>query len=100
MLICFSGLLFVALTLPKALRKENRQNNEFEGDDIFPITNDVKSRRSCWEKDPYYSPLARDRLEVLESWEKCNNDPRLPAPIPPTKPHPYFGDESGPDRID
>lgn len=95
MLIVWAGLIFVALTLPSALRRRGGVANR-----IRPIINDVVPNRPYWQKDPDFSPLARDRLEVLELWEKCSNDPSFPPPIPPTKPHHYFGDERGPDVVD
>lgn len=55
---------------------------------------EVKSKPSIWQKDPNFSPLARDRQEVLEIWEKCANDPSCPPPIPPVKPTVYFGNET------
>jgi hypothetical protein len=94
-LICLCGLVFVALTLPGALRRRSGKTNR-----IPPVINNVTTTSPFWRKDPCFSPLARDRLEVLEIWEKCTSDPNFPGPIPPTKPHPYFGDESGPDKID
>jgi hypothetical protein len=57
------------------------------------VINNVKPK----QKDREFSPLARDRLEVLEIWEKCANDPNCSPPIPPTKPHPYFGDAGSSD---
>jgi len=91
-IICWIGLIFVVLTLPGALRRRGSANS------IPPVINDVTTNHR--QNNPDFSPLARDRLEVLELWEKCSNDSSLPAPIPPTKPHSYFGDESGPDKID
>lgn len=55
---------------------------------------EVQSKPSIWQKDPDFSPLARDRQEVLEIWEKCANDPSCPPPIPPVKPTVYFGNET------
>ena len=88
--ICLVGLVFVALTLPSALRKRPVQDT----DDAPPFIVDLKPNRSCREKDPDFSPLARDRQEVLEIWEKCSNDPSCPPPIPPVKPTVYFGNET------
>lgn len=89
MLICLAGLIFVALTLPGALRRRRGVANF-----IPPVVNDVTLKPTFWQKDSGFSALARDRLETLELWEKCNSDPDFPPPIPPTKPHPYFGDET------
>ncbi|MGH7988676.1 MAG: hypothetical protein ACREDS_00570 [Limisphaerales bacterium] len=100
-LICLAILILVMRVLWVARRRQSVPDDDVEsGDETPSLINEVEDGRSYWEKDPNYSPLARDRLEVLELWEKCSNDPRLPAPIPPTKPHPYFGVESGPDTID
>jgi hypothetical protein len=86
-IICLVGLVFVVLTLPGALRRRNGVSNP-----IPPVVNNVKPSRS-WMNPT--SALARDRLEVLEMWEKNAADPtNFPAPIPPTKPHSYFGGES------
>jgi hypothetical protein len=86
-LICLAGLIFVVLTLPGALRRRGDVVNS-----IPPVVNDVKPSRSWQNSNP---ALARDRLEVLEMWEKNTTDPmNFPAPIPPTKPHSYFGSES------
>jgi hypothetical protein len=89
MLICLAGLIFVALTLPGALRRRRGAANV-----VPPVINDVTAKPTFWQKDPDFSALARDRLETLELWEKCNNDPDFPPPIPPAKPHPYFGGEA------
>jgi hypothetical protein len=87
MLICLVGLIFVVVTLPGALRRRGGAVNCIPRD-----VTDVKPSRS-WQNSN--SALARDRLEVLEMWEKNNADPmNFPAPIPPSKPHPYFGGES------
>jgi hypothetical protein len=85
-LICLAGLIFVVLTLPGALRRGGGAGR------IPPVINDVKPSRSWQNSNP---ALARDRLEVLEMWEKNTADPmNFPAPIPPTKPHSYFGGDS------
>ena len=90
MLICLAGLIFVALTLPGALRRRGGVANR-----IPPVVNDVVPKRAYWRKNPATTALARDRLEVLEMWSKNNADPmNYPAPIPPAKPHPYFGGET------
>jgi hypothetical protein len=94
-IICWVGLIFVAVTLPGALRRRKGVPNQ-----VTPVVNDVQIDSGSRQSAKDYSPLARDRLEVLESWEKCHEDTNLPAPIPPTKPHPYFGDECGRDLID
>ena len=82
------------LTLPGALRRREGVANR-----VLPVINDVNPKPTFWQKDPDFSPLARDRLETLEVWEKCNNDSDFPPPIPPTKPHPYFGGEANSDEI-
>ncbi|HEU6448282.1 MAG TPA: hypothetical protein VFV23_07590 [Verrucomicrobiae bacterium] len=89
-IICWVGLLFVVLALPGALRKR-RGDVRF----VRPFANDASP-----DVQSQTSPLARDRLEVLELWEKCSEDSKQPAPIPPAKPHPYFGDEKGRDVVD
>lgn len=89
MLICLAGLIFVALTLPGALRRRRGGANF-----VPPVINDVTSKPTFWQKDPDFSPLARDRLETLELWEKSSTDPDFPPPIPPVKPYPYFGGET------
>ena len=61
---------------------------------VPPVITDVEPSLPYWQKDPEFSPLARDRLETLETWEKSNADPDFPPPIPPSHPHPYFGGES------
>jgi|SRR5580698_7966838 hypothetical protein len=94
-IICWLGLIFVTLTLPGALRRRKGVANP-----VAPVINDVEAESRSRKSDKDYSPLARDRLEVLESWEKCHDNPNLPAPISPSKPHPYFGDESGRDVVD
>ena len=92
MLICLVGLIFVVVTLPGALRRRGP---------VLPVINKVKPKRFYWQKNPPSTALARDRLETLEMWEENNADPmNFPAPIAPAKPHPYFGVEAGPDKID
>jgi hypothetical protein len=95
-IICLFGLIFAAIAIVKWLRRSDNSRNRGH----ISLVNNVTSNPPFWEKRPDYSPLARDRLEVLEGWEKCGDDSSLPPPIAPTKPHPYFGDESGPDKID
>lgn len=94
-LICLAGLIFVIVKLPGVLRRRGNGTNR-----VPPVINDVVPNRPYWQKDPDFSPLARDRQEVLELWEKSSNDPSFPPPIPPTKPHPYFGDEASCDEVD
>jgi hypothetical protein len=94
-IICLVGLIFVVVTLPGALRRRGGKANH-----VPPVINDVVSDRTHWQKDPAFSPLARDRQEVLELWEKCGNDSSFPPPIPPAKPHSYFGSEAGPAEMD
>lgn len=85
--ICLIGLIFVVVTLPGALRRRDHGAKR-----ILPVINDTVSTEST-HKNSDSSPLARDRQEVLELWERCSNETDLPAPIPPAKPHPYFGGE-------
>lgn len=100
-LICSAVVLLILRVVWIARRGQPIPKEKNEYSDDFPsFANEVEDHPSYSEKHPNYSPLARDRLEVLELWEKCSNDHRLPAPIAPTKPHPYFGDESGKDTVD
>jgi hypothetical protein len=87
-----AGLVFIIVALVKGLQRPSRVANN--GGNIPPVINDVEPSRSCWEKEPDFSPLARDRQEVLEIWEKCSNDPSFLPPIPPVKPTIYFGNET------
>ena len=102
MAICWAALIFLVLTLPGALRRRHRvvnPPNSPEGVEASPT--EKEDNRPYWQKNPSASVLARDRLEVLEMWGRNHDDPmNSPAPIPPAKPHPYFGDESGKDNID
>lgn len=82
-IVFWAGLVFIVVVLVKGLQRPNRVGN------IPPVIYDVKPNRSC-----DCSPLARDRQEVLEIWEKCANDPNCPPPIPPVKPTVYFGNET------
>ena len=102
MLICWVGLIFVALALPGALRRSGRiANSKVIRNDVETNPAETEDNRPYWQKDPSATALARDRLEVLEIWAKNNEDPmNAPAPIAPTKPHIYFGDESGKDIVD
>lgn len=84
-------LTFIIVVLVKGL---NRPAHAANDDDAPPFIIDVEPSRSIWEKDPDFSPLARDRQEVLEIWEKCADDPSCPPPIPPVKPTAYFGDDT------
>lgn len=85
--ICLSGLIFLLVTLPGALRKRHGSANR-----VPPVINNISPTRPYWQNSK--TALARDRQEVLEMWAKNNADPKnFPAPIPPTKPHPYFGGE-------
>lgn len=97
MLICLAGLIFVGLTLPGALRRRGGVVIDVDGQ---TEVNDMEPNRPYWQKNPSTTALARDRLEVLEMWSKNNADPmNSPAPIAPTKPHPYFGGEANSDEI-
>jgi hypothetical protein len=80
-------LVFGIVALVKGLQQSGRVVKNT--DDAPPFIIDVKPRRSC-----DISPLARDRQEVLEIWEKCADDPSCPPPIPPVKPTVYFGNET------
>lgn len=93
-IICWLGLIFLALTLPGALKRRNRSLR------AGPHLSDAGTPDLIKSQSADYSPLARDRLEVLELWEKCHENPDLPPPIPPSKPHSYFGDEKGKDIVD
>lgn len=87
MLICLAGLIFVALALPGALRRRGGSNCNPH------VSNDKETNIPYWQKNN--SHLTADRLEYHELWEKHNDDPmNFPPPIPPTKPHPYFGNEA------
>jgi hypothetical protein len=85
-------LVFVIVVLVKGLQRPSRVAKGRRN--IPPVINDVTSNQSIWEKDPDFSPLARDRQEVLEIWEKCASDSSCPLPIPPVKPTIYFGNET------
>jgi hypothetical protein len=82
-LIGLAVFAFIIFVLVKGLQRPSRVRN------IPPVINDVKPRQSC-----NVSPLARDRQEVLEIWEKCASDSSCPPPIPPVKPTVYFGNET------
>jgi hypothetical protein len=84
--------VFIIVVLVKGLQRPSRVVKNT--DDAPPFIVDVEPSRSIWEKDADFSPLARDRQEVLEIWEKCTNDPSCPPPIPPVKPTVYFGNET------
>jgi hypothetical protein len=95
-IICLMGLIFVVVTLPGALRRRGGGASH-----VPPVINDVVPSQPYWQKKPTATALARDRQEVLEMWAKNNADPNnFPAPIPPTKPHPYFGNEANADEVD
>ena len=85
MLICFAGLIFVALTLPGALRKRNGRSNC-----VPPVINDGEKNVSRGSKD--VTILAADRAEYFDLWGENIADPlHFPPPVPPSKPHSYFG---------
>jgi hypothetical protein len=96
-IICLVGLIFVAVTLPSALRRRGGVANN----DNISTDNDVEPKISHKPKNTTTTVLAADRMEYFELWDKHNADPlHVPPPIPPTKPHPYFGNEANADEVD
>jgi hypothetical protein len=90
-LICFAGLMFVVLALSGAARRRDSGTND-SVNDIPPVINEVEPSLPDWQKDT--NVLAADRAEYFELLEKHSADPlNLPPPIPPSKPHPYWGNE-------
>jgi hypothetical protein len=87
-IICLLGLVFAIIAVAKWLRQGSDSGR------IPPVINNTNSNPPIWKKNSDFSPLARDRQEVLEIWEKCANDPSFPPPIPPIKPTVYFGNET------
>lgn len=90
-IIFLSGLVLVFVVLIKGLRQWATSDTTVN---VPPKIVEIHPKPSIWEKDPNFSPLARDRQEVLEIYEKCANDPSCPPPIPPVKPTVYFGNET------
>jgi hypothetical protein len=92
-IICLVGLVFVVLTLPKALRRSGGVGgNANANNHVPPVINDVEPNLSFRQNTDV---LAVDRVEYFELLEQHYADPlNIPPPIPPSKPHSYWGNEA------
>ncbi|MGH7942615.1 MAG: hypothetical protein ACREDS_15560 [Limisphaerales bacterium] len=90
-IVFWIGLAFIIVVLVKGLQRPNRTAND--GGNIPPVINDADSNNRRWLNDT--NILAADRAEYFNLLEKHSADPlHIPAPIPPSKPHPYWGNEA------
>jgi hypothetical protein len=84
-------LAFIILVLVKGLQRPSRIANN--GGNIPPVINDTDSNNPRRLNDT--NILAAGRAEYFDLLEKHSADPlHVPPPIPPSKPHPYWGNEA------
>jgi hypothetical protein len=87
-LAVLAGLVFIIVVLVKGLQRPNRVANR---GGVPPIINDDDFCRRSKNADV----LATDNAEYYNLLEKHSADPlHVPPPIPPSKPHPYWGNEA------
>ncbi len=85
-IICWAGLIFVALTLPGALRRRGNGANR-----VPRVISDVEPNPPRQNTNV----LAADRAEYYDLLEQHIADPlNVPPPILPSKPHSYWGNEA------
>jgi hypothetical protein len=88
-LAVLAGLVFIIVVLVKGLSRPSRVANR--GGNIPPVINDADNSRRLDDTNI----LAADRAEYFDLLEKHSADPlHIPPPIPPSKPHPYWGNEA------
>lgn len=87
-LAVLTSLVFIIVVLVKGLQRPNRIANN---GGIPPVINNDDFCRPPKNVDV----LATDNAEYYNLLEKHSADPlHVPPPIPPSKPHPYWGNEA------